>query len=154
LEQFYDEATTFAFGDYVAAVKKEQDKKLSGTERDAIVARLIALTGLPASAYSKSLVVSAQEFAATTLAGRGQAVGVYDSRFTLPLGGGAGDPVADDPALARSFPVFSGAFMAMEHDKLKVRMSRPFVAIHWRDLLPHWTYAHKKSWYDAKSPLA
>jgi hypothetical protein len=50
------------------------------------------------------------------------------------------DPVADDPALARNFPVLIGAFADIEHDRLGVQMDRQFNAIHWRNLLSQWDY--------------
>ncbi|MFO1402766.1 MAG: hypothetical protein U1F30_16395 [Steroidobacteraceae bacterium] len=146
LEQFYDEATRFALGDYVAALRKEADKSLPADERTAIVARIGEYTGLPAAALEKSLSLDEWTFSKVALASRGLTVGVYDSRFTFTQAGGGGDPVADDPALGRFFPVLTGAFLDNEHAKLGVRMDRPFFAIHWRDLLTHWNYQHRGNW--------
>jgi hypothetical protein len=39
--------------------------------------------------------------------------------------------------------------MDEEHSRLNIQMTRPYAAIHWRDLLPHWSFAHKASWLGA-----
>lgn len=146
LEQFYEEATRFAFGPYADALRKEADKSLTAEERSAIVARIGEYTGLNAAALQKSLALDEWAFSKAALADRGLTVGVYDSRFTFRQAGSGGDPVADDPALGRFFPVLTGAFLDMERAQLGVRMERPFVAIHWRDLLNKWNFKRRENW--------
>lgn len=143
LPTFYEEATQFAFTDYVGALKKEADKSLTAPERAAVVASIAEFTGLPAANFKDKLVLSNEEFIAMILADQGLDVGVYDSRFTFPHGRGGGDPVADDAFLSRSFPVTTAAFLGMERDKLKVEMNRPFAAIRWRELLAKWDFKRK-----------
>ena len=146
LEVFYEEATRFAFSQYADALHKEADKTLTAQERAAVVAKLGEFTGLQASAFDKKLALSHEEFSQTLLADRGLDIGVYDSRYTFPHGRGGGDPVADDAALSRTFPVLTAAFLNMEHDKLQVKMDRPFAAIKWRDLLGSWNFKRRETW--------
>lgn len=145
LPAFYEEATQFAFSQYVDALRKEADKSLPAAERAAVVDKIIEFTGVPASALAAKLSLSQEEFAKTVLADRGLEVGVYDSRYTYPQAGGNSDPTADDALLSRTFPVTTGAFLALERDKLKVQMHRPFAAIMWRDLLAKWNF-NRKEW--------
>jgi carboxypeptidase C (cathepsin A) len=135
---FYAEAQRFAEAELAPAAKAEAGKTLTPQARAAVVAKLMAFTGLPASAYAKALTLSGPEFSKLVLASRGLSVGVYDSRFTLGTQADGGDPVADDPGLSRSFPVFSGAVANLERQKLGVDMDRTFVGVHWRDLLTSW----------------
>lgn len=143
LEDFHQEVVAFARGDYVQALQKDKAGQLGAADRAAIGARLAAYTGLPASAYDKSLVVPDAEFARRLLADRGLQVGVYDSRYTLPLAGSGADPVADDPAMGRYVPGFIAAFHQMVADDLGVVMDRPYGAIVWRDLLPAWNWERR-----------
>jgi carboxypeptidase C (cathepsin A) len=138
MDAFYAEAEKFAETELVPAVKAEAAKTLAPEARAAIVAKLAAYTGLPASAYAQKLTLGGNEFSKLALVSRGEYVGVYDSRFTLKSLADGGDPVADDPGLSRSFPVFSAAIANLERQKLGVQMDRTFVGVHWRDLLTSW----------------
>lgn len=146
LSAFYDEATQFALSEYAEALRRGAANTLTAQERAAVVAQLITFTGLPASAYEKKLALPRAEFAKLLLAGRGLKVGIYDSRYTFPLAATDVEPVADDAYLARSFPVLTGAFLNMEHSKLKVDMGLPFAALHWRDLLTKWNMKRRGMW--------
>ena len=147
LQELYEEVMQFAATDYLEALQKDEAKTLSPQERAAIVGKLVAFTGLPTSTYDESLSLDGRQFAKLVLASRGLEVGVYDSRFTFVAGRGAGDPVADDAALARTMPVLTGAFHKLQNDKLQVHMYRPFAAIKWRELLPNWNFEHKPVLY-------
>jgi carboxypeptidase C (cathepsin A) len=151
LQAFYDEATQFALTQYLEALHKEADGTLTPAERAAVQEKLTQFTGLPPAAFHDKLSLSYGEFTKQLLADRGLDIGSYDSRFTTPHGRGGGDPVADDAALGRSFPVLTGAFLDMQHSKLKVDLDRPFAAIKWRDLLVHWNMKRRESWAEATS---
>ena len=140
LEAFHEEVLAFARGDYAEALKKQAAGTLSPAERAATAQRLADYTGLPASAYERTLRISDAEFSRRLLADRGLQVGTYDSRYTLPLAGSGHDPVGDDPAMGRYVPGFVAAFHQMLADDLKVRMDRPYGAIVWKDLLPSWNW--------------
>ncbi|MFN3514816.1 MAG: S10 family peptidase [Phenylobacterium sp.] len=140
LEAFHEEALAFAKGDYLQALRREKAGELSADERGRVASRLAGYTGLPAEAWARNLKLSDQEFSRRLLADRGLQVGVYDSRYTLPLAGSGHDPVGDDPAMGRYVPGFVAAFHQMVRDDLKVRMDRPYGAIVWKDLLPAWNW--------------
>lgn len=142
LDEYFNEAYRFATTEYLAAAQKEAKGELRSSERASVVARIVSYTGLPAAVFDQSLIPNEMVFAEQMLADRGLTIGMYDSRYTLPAGRGGGDPAADDAALARSFPVVSGALHNAEYSKLKVAMDRPFVAIRWRGLLDNWKFEH------------
>src|SRR5690606_15270945 len=127
-------------GDYLEAVEKAAAGTLGQDERDAVTARLSAYTGLPASAFPDSLILSTRAFSHRLLADQGLALGLYDGRYTLPLAGDGGEPVADDPAMSRYVPGFIAAFHQMLAQDLKVQLDRPYGAIVWRDLLFGWNW--------------
>ena len=140
LETFHQEVLTYAKGDYAAALRKLKAGTLTAAERTAVASRLATYTGVPASAYERTLTLSDQAFGRMILADRGLQVGTYDTRYTLPLAGSGNDPVADDPAMGRYVPGFISAFHQMVRDDLKVTMGRPYGAIVWKDLLPSWNW--------------
>lgn len=140
LADFDAEVSAFATGDYLNAVEKAATGALSQAERAAVVARLIRYTGVPAEAWPETLVLSTRAFSQLLLADQGLAVGLYDGRYTLPLAGDGGEPVADDPAMGRYVPGFVSAFHQMLAKDLKVRMDRPYGAIVWRNLLFGWNW--------------
>jgi carboxypeptidase C (cathepsin A) len=140
LAAFEAEVTRFAQTDYVAALQKATANTLTGAEREAVVARLTAYTGLPAKAFQKDLAISTDQFQTALLADRGLSLGLYDSRYTLPTANGGHEPVADDPAMGQYVPGFVAAFHQMLHNDLKVDLDRPYGAIVWRDLLANWKW--------------
>tara|TARA_R110000787_G_scaffold279677_1_gene389939 strand:- start:20361 stop:21941 length:1581 start_codon:yes stop_codon:yes gene_type:complete len=139
----YAEARSFADTDYANALSKHQAGTLSLDERDAVLARLKAFTGLTAEQIGDDLYIDAREFAKIALKSRNLEVGIYDSRYTLPLDNSGGDPVADDPAMGRYVPGFVAAFNEMIHDDLNVTIERPYAAIYWRDLLTNWNWERR-----------
>jgi carboxypeptidase C (cathepsin A) len=151
LESFYEEATHFAVTEYLDALHREADHTLTDTQRAAVQSKLSYFTGLPAAAFQAKLSLSNAEFSQELLADRGLDIGVYDSRFTFPHQHGEGDPVADDAALSRSFPVLTGSFHEMQHAKMKVTIDRPFAAIQWRELLVNWNGKRKGDWTGASN---
>jgi carboxypeptidase C (cathepsin A) len=144
-EAYFEEARQFAENEYLPALRKEAAAELAPEARASIVASLTALTGLPPGAYAETLSLPRGEFSRLLLADRGLMVGAYDSRYTLPLEGAGADPVSDDPSLSHVFPVLAGAQANLEHDKLGVKMARPYVSVHWRDLLPSWNMSRLPS---------
>lgn len=147
LQAFYDEVSEFAATEYLDALSAEPVQRLSAETRAAIVTKLVSYTGLPASAFDRSIALTSIEFTKQALAARGLEVGLYDSRFVTPAGRGAGDLVADDAALARTTPVFVGAYQNIEHSKLKVQMDRPYTPISLRNVFQSWNYQHKPTVY-------
>jgi carboxypeptidase C (cathepsin A) len=140
IEAYHQEVLAFAKGDYLEALRKAKAGTLSPAERTAMAERLGAYTGLPSTAYEKTLRIQDGDFTQRLLAGNGLQLGTYDARYTLPLAGSGGDPVADDPAMGRYVPGFVSAFHQMLSDDLHVQMDRPYGAIVWKDLLPAWNW--------------
>lgn len=89
-----DESYEFAMTDYLAALA--QGNRLPQARREAIAARLAALTGISAEYYlAHDLVISKQDFRTELLKDRGLVLGMYDARYTAPApepGKPAGDP--------------------------------------------------------------
>lgn len=139
--QVYDEAKAYGEGDYAVALWKLQNGKLGADEKRAVAARLAGLTGLPVSEWiGAELDIPIGAYLKRVLESEGAEAGVYDSRYTLPLAGSAGDPVSDDPAMGRYVPGFVAAFHMMLHDHLKVDMPVPYTAIGWGPLNGSWSY--------------
>ncbi len=140
IESFHTQVYDFAITDYGAALADEKAGKLAPEQRQAIVAKLVAWTGLPASSFAKTLVLSAKTYAATVMADRQEALGLYDTRYSLATKNSGDDPVADDPAMTQYVPGFVAAFHQMLSGDLGVRMDRPYGAIVWRELLGGWNW--------------
>ncbi|MBB5519565.1 S10 family peptidase [Amphiplicatus metriothermophilus] len=141
LPAFYEEAMAFAKTRYAEALRAAEAGALDGDARAEVVRTLVSYTGLPEEAFEEELGLSASSFAKKLLAEEGLAIGLYDSRYTLPLANSGGDPVADDPAMGRYVPGFIAAFHQMLRDDLKVTLDRPYGAIVWKDLLQKWNWS-------------
>lgn len=140
LEQVHQEAYEFAISEYAEAIELEKSGQLPREARNKIVTRLEALSGIPASKFEETIEISVRGYAKALLAADGLEVGIYDSRYTLPLENSGNDPVADDPAMGRYVPGFIAAFHQMAQEHLAIRMERPYGAIVWKDLLPNWNW--------------
>lgn len=128
--QFYDEVKAFAATDYATALGKSSSNSLSSAEKSELARRLQEYTGLTADAWLRAdLRISKQAFLKQLLASQGLEAGSYDSRYTLPLAGNGGDPVADDPAMGRYVPGFIAAFNMMLRDHLRVDMPVAYTPI-------------------------
>lgn len=138
-----EKAYTFAKDVYYPAIVKEKENKLSVKERKTIVNQLIKYTGLPESAFKKSIVLSNDEFSKQVLAKTKKNVGIYDSRYTLPSVGAGFDPVADDPAMGQYSPAFIAAFHQMQKNDLGVNMDRPYNTLVWKGLNFGWNNERK-----------
>jgi carboxypeptidase C (cathepsin A) len=133
------EARKFASDEYLKALYAGTN--LSSIEHDRIVARLAVLTGLPADFIrDNDLRVSASAFERELLKDRGEQVGAYDSRYTLPLQPNGNDPVADDPAMGQYVPGFVGSFNQYQHDELGVSIDENYDVISFRSVNARWDY--------------
>lgn len=140
VEDIYREAFDFAVGDYASAIAAEKAGTLNHAMRSQTVQRLIELTGLPIGTFEKSLTISVRSYAKSALIADGLELGIYDSRYTLPLAGSGNDPVADDPAMGRYSAGFVAAFHQMATKELKIDLGRAYGSIVWKDLLPLWNW--------------
>lgn len=142
LDAFDAEARRFALERYLPAVREVRAGTLDAGRLHAVADETARLTGVPAQEWVEhGLQFDAAAFTRRLLADQGLQIGLYDSRYTLPLTGAGVDPVADDPAMAQYVPAFVGGFHQMLHDDLKVDLRRPYRAIVWRGLLDHWNWS-------------
>jgi carboxypeptidase C (cathepsin A) len=133
------EARKFAADDYQRALYKGSD--LPQNERDAVAAKLAALTGLSADFIrSNDLRIGAAAFAQEILKDRGEQIGAYDARYTLPLAPSGKDPVADDPAMAQYVPGFVASYNIYAHDDLGISVDETYEAISFRAVNSRWDY--------------
>jgi carboxypeptidase C (cathepsin A) len=139
--QIYEEVKTFGATEYANALYQLKKEALSEEDEKRIAAKLESYTSIPARKWMHSgLRISPQAFAKQVLAQQGLEAGIYDSRYTLPLAGSMGDPVADDPAMGRYVPGFVASFNDMIHGDLNVDMPTPYAAILFT-LNFKWSYA-------------
>lgn len=139
--QFHDAAARFAAEEYAPALIALDGGTLGAADKARIAQRLAGFTGLSAKVWEDAgLRMGHLPFLKALLADQGLEAGAYDSRYTLPLAGSLGDPVADDPAMGRYVPGFVGAFHDMLHRDLKVTMPLPYSSITWVTLNPVWNW--------------
>jgi carboxypeptidase C (cathepsin A) len=139
LETQVADARAFAAGDYLRALYA--GAALPEQERRQIARRLAALTGLSERfVLANDLRISNADFSRELLAEEAKQVGMYDSRFTLPLQASGGDPVADDPAMGQYVPGFIAAFEEYLRGELGVAIDEPYRAIEFRTVNSRWDY--------------
>ncbi len=131
----YKAADAYARETYEPALRAYHEGTLTPETRDSVLKELARMTGLGESDIGSDLHIDERSYAKAALRGRGLEIGMYDSRYTLPLANSGGDPVADDPAMTRYVPGFIAAFHQMIRDDLDVRLGRPYASIRWRELL-------------------
>jgi carboxypeptidase C (cathepsin A) len=139
--QVYQEALQFATTDYANAVYQLGKSILPDAELSRIAAQLETLISLPQAAWIENkLDISSHAFLKQVLAAQGLEAGNYDSRYTLPLAGSGGDPVADDPAMGRYVPGFVAAFHEMMTTELAVDMPVPYNSITFAEVNYGWKW--------------
>jgi carboxypeptidase C (cathepsin A) len=139
--QIYDEVKAFGATEYATALYQLKRESLSEEDETRVAAKLAAYTGISARKWMHAgLRIPTQAFEKQILAQQGLEAGNYDSRYTLPLAGSGGDPVADDPAMGRYVPGFIAAFNDMARNDLHVEMPIPYAAIQF-GLNFKWSYA-------------
>lgn len=138
--EVYDAATEYARDVYEPALRAQLAGTLAPETRAQVLGDLVRITGLPESAIGEDLHIDERSYAKAALQGRGLEIGMYDSRYTLPLANSGGDPVADDPAMTRYVPGFVAAFHQMIRNDLNVSLGRPYASIRWRELLFGWNW--------------
>lgn len=136
----YETAKTYASEVYEPALLKLMNGTLDDALRARISSQVSGMLGIDETALGEDLYIPEREYAKLALGPKGLEVGMYDSRYTLPLKNSGHDPVADDPAMARYVPGFVASFNQMIRDDLKVRMPRAYNAITWKDLLSSWNW--------------
>ena len=143
IEAVYKAAAEYARDTYEPALRQQLDGTLPAETRMRVLGELSGLTGLSPADIGDDLYIDERTYAKLALRDRGLEIGMYDSRYTLPLANSGGDPVADDPAMTRYVPGFIAAFQQMIRNDLDVRLPRPYASIRWRELLFGWNWTRK-----------
>lgn len=141
LEQHVEAARRFAEGPYLDALYAGWH--VDEERRRRVAEGLSDLIGIPASELLEhDLRLANREFAERLLAPEGKEVGMYDSRFVLPLENDGNDPVADDPAMAQYVPGYVAAVNEYLRGELGVALDRSYDAIEFRSVNARWDYGH------------
>jgi len=140
-EALYEEVARFVRTDYAEALQRLKAGILPEPAQAAIAARLAGYTGVPAETWIRNkLQINPPQYGAMALADEGLDIGLYDSRYTLPLKNRGVDFVADDPAMTQYVPGMIAAFHEMLKDQLKVEMPIPYEAIVWEGVFSRWNH--------------
>lgn len=141
LAQHVEAARRFAAGEYQDALYAGW--ALGDDARRRIAERLSVLVGLSAEEIlADDLRVANRDFAERLLAAEGKEVGMYDSRFVLPLANDGDDPVADDPAMGQYVPGYVAAVNVYLRQELGVELDRSYDAIEFRSINGRWDYGY------------
>ena len=121
----YDEAKTFALGDYATALLTGVKPNSEGGRK--IAARVAELTGLSSEfVVDSNLRVGMQRFGKELLRDENQTVGRFDSRFTAPARQSAGDRPDFDASGAAMFAPFTSALYRHLRENLNVERGTPY----------------------------
>ena len=118
---FVEEAYRFSANEYLPALY--MGEALEAAERARVAERLSYFTGIDRDILlARNLRVTAKDFEALCCAKEGRAVGIYDSRYTMPLCPHAGllDPVADDAAMGTYMPAFTALMNGAKREELGI----------------------------------
>lgn len=132
-------ARRFAEDEYIKALY--QGDRLDAARRAHIASRLSALIGIPAEVIqAHDLRIDNADFAKQLLADKGENIGMFDARFTLPSKADGSDAVADDPAMGQYSPGFVAAFNQYVRDELGVRLDTDYKGIAFKEVEGQWDY--------------
>ncbi|MDV6332945.1 S10 family serine carboxypeptidase-like protein [Asticcacaulis sp. 201] len=133
------DARAFAAGDYLRVLYLGD--AASPAEKNAVAKKLADLTGLSEDfVLRRNLRVSTHAFASEILASKNEQLGLYDGRYTLPLRGSGGDPVADDPAMGQYVPGFLAVWSDYARKDLGITTPAPYRAIEFRTVNGRWNW--------------
>ncbi|MCL2362204.1 MAG: hypothetical protein FWC73_10380 [Defluviitaleaceae bacterium] len=145
LEDFIQKAYDFCGDEYITALF--QGASLPSKKRDAIAKKVAYFSGLKKeTVLEHNLRPNKWEYLKLVLKDKGLEVGVYDSRFTLPLNKDytMENMVRDDAAIAQYTPSFMAAISGAFKQSLNITHNRKYVAIS-RDVGKAWKRESKRS---------
>jgi carboxypeptidase C (cathepsin A) len=139
LEKQVADAKAFAAGEYLRVLYLGDGATIA--EKASVATELSQLTGLSTDFIARhNLRISARDFASEVLASQNLQIGMYDSRFTLPLQATGNDPVADDPAMGQYVPGYLGAWSDYASEDLGLATTAPYRAIEFRTINGRWNW--------------
>jgi carboxypeptidase C (cathepsin A) len=154
LDAFLKEVRAFSFGEYATALLKGD--QLNNTEREAILNKLVAYTGIDKDYWDKAnLRVKQPQFAQEVLRNAGMMVGRLDSRNTGIIKNLLSEFASNDPTSADISPAFISAFMHYYTTELKVSKDKVYNTNAYSLTDFKWDYKHARSqglFGDAVSP--
>jgi carboxypeptidase C (cathepsin A) len=118
---FVEEAYWFSVNEYLPALYAGQ--AIAPEKRKQVARRLAYFTGINETVLlNKGLRLTVKEFESMCCGGEGKAVGIYDSRYTMPQNAYAGmlDPVADDGAMGTYMPAFTTVMNGEKREELGI----------------------------------
>lgn len=130
LTDFVKKAYDFCEGEYITALFKGDS--LPADQRDAIADKVAYFSGLKKEiVLEHNLRPKKWEYLKLVLKDRGLEVGVYDSRFTLPLNEdySMDNMVRDDAAIIQYTPSFMAAISGHFRNELNITHNRKYYAI-------------------------
>ncbi len=143
-DTFIADADRFARTELIPAL--DRGATLDAATLATLARRHAGFTGLdPALVAEKRLRVSQADFARALLADRGEIVGTYDTRYTLPAANSLGDPVGDDPAMGQYSAVFTGGLNRHIREELGVDIDEDYVLIDWVNVNTRWNWNRDES---------
>ncbi len=151
LEQTLRAATTFATGDYLAALF--QGDALSDAHRTAVAAELSRLTGLSQAYVERSnLKIEIFRFCKELLRDQRRTVGRLDSRFTGIDRDAVGENFSHDPSYSAIQGAYSGAFNSYVCEELHYTSDLPYEVL--AGLYDTWDYSkHQNKFADVSETL-
>jgi len=144
-DEFQKEVSAFAEKDYLNALLLDNEQKLSVAEKSTIIEKLCTYTGLSKDFFSSTLEIKPNIFADSLLSKENLQIGLYDTRYNLPLEHSGNDPVADDPAMGRYVPGFTAAFRELMVSKLNIDIQDPYKTIDWKNISFQWQWSRKET---------
>lgn len=154
LDAFLKEVRAFSFGEYAGALLKGD--QLSADEREKILAKLVAYTGLAKDYWDKAnLRVNQPQFSQELLRNSQEVAGRLDSRYKGVSQDLLGEYAFNDPQSSDISPAFISAFMAYYTTELKVSKEKTYNtgAYVFPDFKWDWKHARSQGLFgDAATP--
>lgn len=154
LDAFLKEVRLFSFGEYAAALLKGD--QLSADEREKILTKLVAYTGLGKDYWDKAnLRVNQPQFSQELLRNSQEVAGRLDSRYKGVSQDLLGEYAFYDPQSSDISPAFISAFMAYYTTELKVSKEKTYNtgAYVFPDFKWDWKHARSQGLFgDAATP--
>ena len=155
LDAYLKEVRTFSFGEYASALLKGD--QLSSSERDMIMNKLVAYSGISKDYWDKAnLRVNQPQFAQELLRHEHFAVGRLDSRYKGTIKNLLAESAANDPQSIAISPAYISAFLLYYTTELKVPKDKMYFTNAggaWPDFKWNWKHARSQGLFgEASSP--
>jgi carboxypeptidase C (cathepsin A) len=146
VQDVIEAAHEFSYKEYLPALFL--GKRLAMEEKEKVIKQLVAFTGLSAQYFLEhQLRISRNEFIKKCMSGDEKELGLYDSRYLVPLNFQIDklDPVADDAAMGRYTPAFVSVMNGLKKKKLGITLNMEYISIAFEDVNSKWDYKTEQS---------